>query len=85
MNFHTLNVIADSFLEEIEKSGYKSILYGSKNYLENVWTYLDYDVWLAHYTKNTNYTGDYSYWQLCSNGRVDGISGDVDIDIRYID
>ena len=36
MNFHTLNVIADSFLEEIEKSGYKSILYGSKNYLENV-------------------------------------------------
>ena len=83
INFHTLNVIADSFLEEIEKSGYKSILYGSKNYLENVWTYLDYDVWLAHYTENTTYGKEYIMWQFTNMGSVPGVNGGCDVGIYY--
>ena len=83
MNFHTLNVIADSFLEKIEKSGYKSILYGSKNYLENVWTYLDYDVWLAHYTENTTYGKEYIMWQFTNMGSVPGVNGGCDVGIYY--
>ena len=43
----------------------------------------EYDVWLAHYTTKTNYQGEYKVWQMCSNGRVDGIYGDVDINIMY--
>ena len=27
--------------------------------------------------------GKYKYWQICDTGRVDGINGNVDIDIMY--
>ena len=60
------------------------MLYSSKFYLENIWeNKLDYPVWLAHYTEKTSYQGKYIMWQLCNNGRIDGINGDVDIDILY--
>ena len=85
LSFFGLTNMAKKFMDTVKSSGYDAMLYSSKTYLENIWMNVDYPVWLAHYTKNTNYTGDYSYWQLCSNGRVDGINGDVDIDIRYID
>ena len=74
---------AKSFLDTIKKAGYEGLLYSSKNYLENVWYDTGYDIWLAHYTNKTSYTGDYKYWQMCSNGRVDGINGNVDINIMY--
>ena len=85
LSFFGLTNMAKKFMDTVKSSGYDAMLYSSKTYLENIWMSVDYPVWLAHYTKNTNYTGDYTYWQLCSNGRVDGINGDVDIDIRYID
>ena len=85
LSFFGLTNMAKRFMDTVKTSGYDAMLYSSKTYLENIWMSVDYPVWLAHYTKNTNYAGDYSYWQICSNGRVDGINGDVDIDIRYID
>ena len=73
-----------SFKNEIEKHGYKAMLYSSKNYLEKIWMFNDkYDVWLAHYTNETNYEGKYIMWQMGNTGRIDGITGDVDIDIYY--
>ena len=62
------------------------MMYGSKNYLEKIWTNLDdsYDTWLAHYTKNTDYQGDYKMWQFTSNGVVPGISPSVDLDLLYL-
>ena len=85
VSFFGLTNIAKGFMDTIKDAGYDAMLYSSKTYLENIWLPTSYPVWLAHYTKNTNYTGDYSFWQICSNGRVDGISGDVDINIRYIE
>lgn len=85
LSFFGLTNMAKRFMDTVKDAGYDAMLYSSKTYLENIWMSVDYPVWLAHYTKNTNYAGDYSYWQICSNGRVDGINGDVDIDIRYID
>ncbi len=84
MSFHTLTEVAEAFLEEIEKAGYKGMLYSSKYYLENIWYPTDYSIWLAHYTDKTNYEGNYYMWQLCSNGKVEGIDDNlVDIDILY--
>lgn len=78
-----LGEVADSFLDEVKKIGYKPMLYGSKNYLNSVWKYNNYDVWLAHYTNKTNYDGKYVMWQICDNGIIDGIEEKVDIDILY--
>lgn len=57
--------------------------YSSKTYLESIWYPTSYEVWLAHYTDETDYEGAYQVWQLCNNGKVDGISSAVDIDIMY--
>ena len=83
LSYYNFNKVANSFLDYVEKEGYKGMLYSSKYYLENIWTETKHDVWLAHYTSNTNYKGKYKMWQMTSNGRIDGIKGAVDINILY--
>ncbi len=84
LSFKHLNDVATTFNKTIEANGYNSMLYSSKNYLETIWQANNYNVWLAHYTKKTNYEGDYKYWQICEDGVVDGIKdNNVDIDIMY--
>ena len=78
-----LNEVAEAFLEKIEDKGYDGMLYGSKNYLNSIWKYHDYDVWLAHYTDQTDYDSHYVMWQLCQDGRIDGINTAVDINVLY--
>ena len=86
ISLHELNEIANTFLNMVEKYGYQPMMYGSKNYLEKIWTGLnsDYETWLAHYTKETDYQGDYKIWQFTSNGSVPGISTAVDLDLLYL-
>ena len=83
LSFFDLNNIAEGFLKEIEKHGYKGMLYSSKNYLENIWFDMPYDVWIAQYYSEVTYNGTYKMWQICDNGLVDGIDTDVDINILY--
>ena len=83
ISFHTLNKMATTFLEETKNKGYKPLLYSSKYYLENIWN-LNYDTWVAQYADNNTYQGDYIMWQQCSDGKIDGILGYVDIDIMYL-
>ena len=84
MSFYDINKIARTFVKTLENRGYKGSLYGSKNYLQRVW-YEDRfeNIWLAHYTKETDYDKKYYLWQFCNTGRIDGINGDVDIDVLY--
>ena len=78
-----LNEVAEAFLERVEKKGYDGMLYGSKSYLDSIWKYHNYDVWLAHYTEKTDYDSDYVMWQLCQDGKIDGIDTTVDINVLY--
>ena len=59
------------------------MLYGSKYYLENVFTNNNYATWLAHYTDITTYQKDYNVWQKTDRGKVEGIDTLVDLDILY--
>lgn len=82
-SFYNITEIAKAYLGVVEDAGYEGMLYSSKNYLEKVWFKTKYPVWLAHYTEQTNYEGEYKFWQLCSNGRIPGINGDVDVNVMY--
>ena len=82
ISLHTLNEMADVFLKEAQEKGYKPILYSSKYYLENIWNQ-KYPIWVAQYADNNTYEGEYIMWQQCSDGKIDGILGYVDIDIMY--
>lgn len=81
LSFNSLNKIASAFVNQIEKHNYKAMLYSSKSYLENIWYQEDYTTWIAYYTNSFPEYNNYYMWQLCSDGKIDGIKGYVDIDI----
>ena len=78
-----LNLIGEAFIKKINSAGYEGMLYSSKYYLENMWNLNEYKTWLAHYIDKTNYKGEYYIWQLSNTGKVNGIKGDVDLNILY--
>lgn len=90
MSFYKINRVAETFLDTIAELGakatlpYEGMLYGSKVYLERIWQLDKYPIWLAQYYDRVTYEGDYMIWQMSDSGRVDGIEGDVDIDVMYL-
>lgn len=75
-----------NFCSAIEKAGYWAGVYANKNWFDN---YIDYDqlkirytLWLAHYGINKP-SLDCDVWQYCSDGKVNGISGKVDMNYMY--
>ncbi|MBO4245208.1 MAG: glycoside hydrolase family 25 protein [Bacilli bacterium] len=84
-SFYTLNNNANAFLDTVSKEGYQGMLYGSKTYLDKIWLNIKYPIWVAQYTNTIlDYRGLYDYLQICDNGKIDGINGNVDIDIMYV-
>lgn len=84
MSFQMLNHLYDVFEREVTNRGYESMLYGSKYYLEHIWQKTDErPVWLALYTDENDYEGPHRIWQLSGTGRINGIVGNVDLDIMY--
>lgn len=78
--------ICNAFLDRVESQGYYGIVYANRNFF---YTQLNRDklgsVWLAHYALETDYQGDYAFWQCTSSGRVDGIRGYTDLDFWFDD
>lgn len=84
ISFQNLNHLYDVFEEEVTAAGYDCMLYGSKFYLQNVWKHTDTrPIWLAHFTSQTNYEGQYRIWQASATGQVPGIDAYVDMNILY--
>ena len=79
---------ARAFCEVIEEAGYETGIYANKFFLTSQLDAAslanDYSIWLAHFTTQTDYTGDYYMWQYTEEGKVDGISGNVDCDFMYL-
>lgn len=83
------SAMAEKFCDVLEKAGYFAGIYASKSHLE---TYLSaevrqrFAVWVAHYgVSKTSYNGIFGMWQKSETGRIDGISGNVDLDECYAD
>ena len=79
--------IAAAGLARIEHHGYYAILYTNPNWLTYKLNAADlsaYDVWLAAWQKNRPTAYTHGIWQY-GGGPVDGITGNVDLDIAYKD
>lgn len=81
----TANSLA--FLNRVSQMGYTPCLYANYSFLNNR-VYASQissiaKIWLAHYNTSTDYPGNYEYWQYTSDGRVNGISGRVDMNVWY--
>lgn len=71
-------------LDIIDQNGYIPMLYTYTNYSNNLNmdALKDYDLWIADYRGYNGY-GECDMWQYSSSGKVDGISGNVDMNICY--
>ncbi len=83
----TLTEMAKAFCERIKKGSFNSGIYSNLNWFTN---YLDYSqlkklypVWLAQYYTEAQL--DCDIWQYSSEGKVSGITGNVDMNIIYSD
>lgn len=78
-----------AFCRVIERAGYTAMVYAGKDMLSDVLAdrlkQEGYGVWLANWTVQTSYNGDYVFWQYSSTGVVEGIKVNTDLNIRYID
>ena len=78
--------MAITFCEEIEKAGYKPMIYYN---MEMAALMLDleqleeYDKWFAYYNKDIYFPYDFKIWQYTDKGKVAGIETDVDLNIAF--
>ena len=85
MTFCSSLVIA--FCDELEKAGYFTGLYCSTGYLNACISEVvrkKYAIWVAQWNATCTYAGPYGIWQYGVE-RINGIVGDCDVDIGYID
>lgn len=80
--------IVKMFCDTVKGYGYKPIIYASSEMLVgglDLKELQDYDVWLADEKIPTEYPYRFGMWQYNTKGHIDGITGDIDLDISFID
>ena len=80
--------MAIAFMDIVKDAGYYPMLYASKHWLESKLDYCrlkNYDIWLAQWASKPTWTGNIGIWQFTDKGKVDGINGNVDLDVAYND
>ena len=79
--------VCEAFCRTIENAGFEAGVYASRNWYNNnlnTSELEDYVIWLAEYRSAPLYQGYYRMWQYTSKGKVDGIEGNVDMNISYM-
>lgn len=83
----TRTEVCKAFCQTIKNSGYTAGVYANKTWLNS---YIDagqlgaYRIWLAQYAAKPTYSGRYDIWQYSSQGKIGGISGNVDMNLSYM-
>ncbi len=82
----TLTLSAIAFCETVKDAGYDAMIYTNKKLATikyDLRQLSDYPVWLAYYDTELDYYYDFDIWQY-GTGQVDGIEGEVDVNIAII-
>lgn len=80
--------ICKAFLEALQGRGYYAMLYTYTGFAKG---FLDmkelsaWDLWIADYTGQVGWAGEYGMWQYSGSGAAPGVSGKVDLDYAYKD
>ncbi|MDP4098976.1 glycoside hydrolase family 25 protein [Paenibacillus sp. P96] len=82
-----ISSVAKAFLTDLEDlTGNRPIIYSGNSFSSNFDTSLgSYKLWVARYSTSTPYDSpawkQWDFWQYTDSGRVDGISGPVDLNV----
>lgn len=82
----TKNAIA--FMEEVKKYGLDTAFYSNmvwEDYYFDMEKLKDYKVWYADYNNKPQTPYDFTYWQFSEKGYVDGVEGEVDLNVMLIE
>lgn len=83
-----LTNVVIAFCNKLEQAGYYTGVYASLDWLLNKLDYATlskrFTLWIAKWS-NTKPTLTHDMWQYSNKGRIDGISGDVDLNDCYKD
>lgn len=83
-----ISAITEAFCSTLEAKGYRVGVYSYTTFLKTkIYSEIldKYDVWVAHFDVSApSYSGDYGMWQYTAKGSVDGVPGDVDLDVSYV-
>ena len=77
---------AIAFMDAIKAAGYNPAIYGNLNTftkLVEVNKLGEYDKWFALYDTQIYFPYEITVWQYSDKGRIDGIEGDVDLNITF--
>ena len=83
-----LTEITNAFCNRVKEVGYKPMVYGNKYWLLrkiDLTMLGDYDIWLSQNGQMPDYPYQFAMWQYTNTGTVSGISGDVNMNISFID
>lgn len=79
--------IVKTFCDTVKGYGYNPIIYSTRDMLIsglNLEELDEYDVWLADEQIPTDYPYRFSIWQYSQRGNIEGVDGDVDLDLCFV-
>jgi len=80
--------MAEVFCNAIEKAGYWAGIYANTSWFTDKLTdsrFNKWVKWVAQYNSVCTYKGKHDMWQYSSSGKINGISGNVDMNYCYVD
>ena len=82
----TRTKVINAYCQTIRNSGYTPGVYANKTWLEKRFSpsAISAKIWLAQYATKPSYGGGYQMWQYTSKGKVNGIGGNVDMNLSYL-
>lgn len=83
-----LNQCASAFCNSVAREGYIPMVYSVKRMALmklDLSRLSGYGFWLAEYRDTPEFPYEFEIWQYASDGRVDGIQGDVDLNMSFVD
>ena len=88
IDMKTRTAVCKAFCGTIANGGYRAGIYANKDWMTNyidMTQLTDYTIWMAQYNTQPTYSRTrIDLWQYSSQGKIPGISGDVDLNISYV-
>ena len=79
-------LLTKTFVNKIKENNYTPMVYGNAKWFMDYVNYedlLEYNLWYANYA-SFNWPYKVNYFQYSESGKIDGIKGNVDMNIKFI-
>lgn len=86
LNVEERTAVCEAFCTTVKNAGLEAGVYACRNWYNNKLTantLESYAIWLAEYRSVPLYQGYYQMWQYTSKGKINGINGNVDLNVSY--